>query len=56
LGSAAGVLGQQSKPSFEVASVRPTLSERLSDINTEFQPRRFVTTMGPLRWLIALGI
>jgi hypothetical protein len=55
VGSTAGVLGQQSKPSFEVASVRPTLSKRLSEINAEFQPRRFVATMVPLRWLIALA-
>jgi uncharacterized protein (TIGR03435 family) len=55
LGSAAGALGQQSKPSFEVASVRPTLSKRLSEINVEIQPRRFVATMVPLRWLIAVA-
>jgi len=35
--------------------VRPTLSKRLSEIKVEFQPRRFVATMVPLRWLIAVA-
>jgi uncharacterized protein (TIGR03435 family) len=55
LGSAPGVFGQQSKPGFDVASVRPQAVLRASQVNVEFQPRRFVATMVSLRWLIALA-
>ena len=51
----ASVAAQESKPRFEVASVRVNLSGNLSQINFAFLPTRFVATMVPLRALIAIA-
>jgi uncharacterized protein (TIGR03435 family) len=52
--TAASASGQESKPAFDVVSVRPHISGGpVSDVRFDFLPSRFIARHIPLRWIIA---